>query len=92
MFPFPLVLLEAMQFELPIISSNEGGIPDIVKDSETGFIVEKQKPKQLAEKIKWLIDHPEEVRLMGEKGQKYFLEHYTLEIFEKRMTHILNQI
>ena len=89
---FPLVLLEAMQFELPIISSNEGGIPDIVKDSETGFIVEKQKPKQLAEKIKWLIDHPEEVRLMGEKGQKYFLEHYTLEIFEKRMTHILNQI
>ena len=89
---FPLVLLEAMQFELPIISSNEGGIPDIVKDSETGFIVEKQKPKQLAEKIKWLIDHPEEVRLMGEKGQNYFLEHYTLEIFEKRMTHILNQI
>jgi glycosyltransferase involved in cell wall biosynthesis len=89
---FPLVLLEAMQFGLPIISSNEGGIPDIVKDSETGFIVEKQKPKQLAEKIKWLIDHPEEVRLMGEKGQKYFLEHYTLEVFEKRLTHILNQI
>jgi glycosyltransferase involved in cell wall biosynthesis len=89
---FPLVLLEAMQFGLPIISSNEGGIPDIVKDGETGFIVEKQKPKQLAEKIKWLIDHPKEVCLMGEKGQKYFLEHYTLEVFEKRMTHILNQI
>jgi len=89
---FPLVLLEAMQFGLPIISSNEGGITDIVKDSETGFIVEKQKPKLLAEKIKWLIDHPKEARLMGEKGQKYFLEHYTLEIFEKRMKHILNQI
>ena len=89
---FPLVLLEAMMFGLPVISTNEGGIPDIVKDGETGFIVEKQKPKQLAEKIKWLIDHPEEVRLMGEKGQKYFLEHYTLEVFEKRLTHILNQI
>ena len=89
---FPLVLLEAMQFGLPIISSNEGGIPDIVKDSETGFIVEKQKSKQLAEKIKWLIEQPKEARIMGEKGQKYFLEQYTLEVFEKRMTHILNQI
>jgi hypothetical protein len=29
---------------------------------------------------------------MGEKGQKYFLAQYTLEVFEKRMTHILNQI
>jgi len=89
---FPLVLLEAMMFGLPVISTNEGGIPDIVKDGETGFIVEKQKPKQLAEKIKWFIENPEKAILVGKKGQEMFFKHYTLEVFEKRIIHILNQI
>ena len=89
---FPLVLLEAMQFGLTIISSNEGGIPDIVKNDETGFVIENQNPNKLAEKIKHLIDNPEKASLMGEKGRQYFLEKYSLEVFERRMIHILNQI
>jgi glycosyltransferase involved in cell wall biosynthesis len=66
-----------MMFGLLITSTNEGGIPDIVKDGETVFINVKQKLKQLADKIKWLIEHSKEVCLMSEKGQKYFLEQYT---------------
>ena len=89
---FPLVLLEAMMFGLPVISTNEGGIPDIIKDSETGFIVEKQKPKQLSEKIKYLIENPDNAIIIGKKGQEMFFKRYTLEAFEKRMTNILNQI
>ena len=89
---FPLVLLEAMMFGLPVISTNEGGILDIVKNGETGFIVDKQNPGKLAEKIKHLIDNPEKVSLMGKKGREYFIEKYTLEVFERRMVHILNQI
>ena len=89
---FPLVLLEAMMFGLPIIATNEGGIPDIVKNGETGFIVDKQNPEKLAEKIKHLIDNPEQASFMGEKGRQYFLEKYTLEVFERRIVHILNQI
>ena len=89
---FPLVLLEAMMFGLPVISTSEGGIPDIVKNGETGFVIDKQNPNQLAEKIKWFIDNPEEAILMGEKGREYFLENYTLEVFENRLTYILNQI
>ena len=54
-------LLEAMMFGLLITSTNEGSIPDIVKDGETVFINEKQKLKQLADKIKWFIEHSKEV-------------------------------
>ena len=89
---FGLVNIEAMMFGLPVISTNEGGIPDIVKNGETGFIIENQNPNKLAEKIKWFIDNPEQAILMGEKGREHFLENYTLEIFENRLTHILNQI
>ncbi|WP_259325232.1 glycosyltransferase family 4 protein, partial [Phocaeicola vulgatus] len=41
---FGLVNLEAMEYKLPVISTNEGGIPDIVKDGENGLICEKQNP------------------------------------------------
>ena len=89
---FGIVNIEAMMFGLPVISTNEGGIPDIVKNGETGFIIENQNPNKLAEKIKWFIDNPEETNSMGEKGREHFLENYTLEIFENRLTHILNQV
>ena len=48
---FPLVILEAMEYKLPVISTNEGGIPDIVKDGENGLICEKQNPSHLASKM-----------------------------------------
>lgn len=87
---FPLVLLEAKMFKLPIISSSEGGIPDIIEHGTTGFIVNKQNPEHLAEKINWLIDYPDKATLMGEKGKKKFFKNYTIEVFEKQLISILN--
>ena len=89
---FGLVNLEAMMFGLPIISTNEGGIPDIVKHNETGFIVEKQNPTQLAEKMEWLINNPKLAKKMGKEGQNQFHKKYTLEKFEYRLTDILKEI
>jgi len=46
-----VVLLEAMASGCPVIGSNVGGIPDIITDGETGFLVPEQRPDILAEKI-----------------------------------------
>lgn len=89
---FGLVNIEAMMFGLPVISTNEGGIPDIVVDVETGFIVDKQNSEKLAEKIKILIDHPEMRFRMGSAGRVKYEENYTLEHFERRIISILNKI
>jgi glycosyltransferase involved in cell wall biosynthesis len=89
---FPLVILEAMQYGLPVVSTNEGGIPDIVEDGITGYIVEKQNPVELAKRMEELILNPELRETMGKAGQQKFREHYTLEHFEKRMCEILNSI
>jgi glycosyltransferase involved in cell wall biosynthesis len=69
---FPLVTLEAMQFALPVISTNEGGVPDIVNDGETGFLVERQNVEQLAEKIALLLQNKELRQMMGQKGYERF--------------------
>lgn len=91
MSDFPLTLLEAMEQSLPCISTNEGGIPNIIEVGKTGFIVEKQNPQQLAEKIEYLIDHPDTCRKMGIAGKKKFQEEFTLEKFENRMKDILKE-
>ncbi len=48
---FPCVLVEAMSFSLPIVSTHWRGIPSIVEDGETGFLVETNEPHQLAQRI-----------------------------------------
>ncbi|WP_276864609.1 glycosyltransferase family 4 protein [Mediterranea massiliensis] len=89
---FGLVLLEAMEYAIPCISSNEGGVPTVIDEGKTGYVIEKQQPLILAEKIAYLIDHPALSQAMGEAGRKKFKEEFTLERFENRMKEILQEI
>ncbi len=88
---FPLVLLEAMQFHLPVISTREGGIPDIVSDTVTGFTVEQKNVEQLAGKLEVLINNPALRIQMGNAGYEYFKKELTLPKFERRLTDILQK-
>jgi glycosyltransferase involved in cell wall biosynthesis len=88
---FPLVLLEAMQYGLPIVTTGEGGIPDIIDEGKTGYIVKKQHPEALAKGIEKLIQNPVLRKSMGRAGQEKFSKYYTLDIFINRMCGILRQ-
>lgn len=88
---FPLVLLEAMQHGVPCVSTAEGGIPSIIDDGKTGFLVERQNAKMLAEKMAWLMEHPEECKCMGMKGREKFEREFTLDVFERKLKSILEQ-
>lgn len=89
---FPLVLLEAAQFCLPVISTYEGGIPDIVVDGESGFLVDSQNPELLAEKIAILLNNKDLGIEMGKNAYNRFMTNFTLEIFEKNMLKTFNSI
>jgi glycosyltransferase involved in cell wall biosynthesis len=89
---FPLVCLEAMQFSLPIISTYEGGIPDILNDNITGFLVEPQNAQILADKIAILL-RDRDLRIeMGKKSFQQFINNYTLSLFENNMMRTFNAI
>jgi len=89
---FPLVILEAMQFGLPVISTKEGAISEIINDGETGFIVDKNSPEQIVKKLQILIKNPELKKKMGEAGRKKFIENYTIEKFENNLINILDNV
>lgn len=65
------VLLEAMAAGRPVIASRVGGIPEVVQDGVTGFLVPVGDDEALAERILWLVAHPEEAAAMGRRGQAF---------------------
>lgn len=88
---FPLVLIEAMQHGLPVISTFEGGIPDLVKHDQTGFLVPQRDVNELANYLEILILNPELRISMGQAGRKKYEREFTLAHFENRMIEILKQ-
>ena len=81
-----------MQFGLPVISTYEGAIPEIVENNKTGFLVEKKNPEELANKIEFLINNQDLRIKMGVAGKEKFYNQYTLEIFENNLTTILKNL
>lgn len=83
---FPLVLLEAMQYGLPCISTTEAAIPDIVRQGESGLLIDytpddDKFAESIADKIQWMIEHPKERVAMGQHGRSLFERNFTEEIF-----------
>ena len=89
---FPLSLLEAMEYTLPIISTSEGAIEDIVIDGETGFIVAQKNALELSEKMEQLIKNPSLRILMAKKAEERFSSNFTLKDFESRFLNILLKV
>lgn len=55
----PLVIQEAMACGIPVISTNSAGIPDLIENGKSGFTVNMNSPKEIAEKIRLLYESPE---------------------------------
>ena len=89
---FGLVNLEAMQNQLPVVSTMEGGIPDVVGNGFTGFLIPTNNAEALAEKLENLIKNPELREKMGKAGRKKYEKEFTLEIFEENLNIILQQV
>jgi len=85
----PLVILEAMQHSLPVVSTYEGAIPDLVIDGTTGFLVSKNDPQKLAERLEVLVKNPELCEKMGNAGRLQYDSNFSLPAFENRLISIL---
>ena len=73
-----LVFLEASACGLPIISTRQGGIPEVVVHEKTGLLLAKKDDvSELSEKILGLLREPEVRRQLGEEGRQYMEDHFS---------------
>ena len=75
----PLTLQEAQLMEKPVIATNVGGVPELMNDGETGFLVAKDNPKELFEKLSILLNNIENAKKMGEKGREFIKNNFNLD-------------
>lgn len=89
---YPLVLLEAMQCSTPIISSFEGGIPDIVRNNVNGFLVEASAIDEMAIKSLKIYNDPDLKMRLSSMSRKLYEDNNTVEVFENRLSLVIDQI
>jgi glycosyltransferase involved in cell wall biosynthesis len=84
--------VEAMAAGLPVIATQEGGIADFLFDPErnpekqsTGFAVDANSPEQIAERVRWILEHPIEVSAIGATARKMAFEKYDWDLIATDM-------
>ena len=82
---FGLVNLEAMNYQLPIVTTNFGGIPDEIINGENGYIVEPEDAQATADALCQLLEDASLRQRMGRAGYKKFMEEFTEETFERNI-------
>ncbi|HNP75556.1 MAG TPA: glycosyltransferase family 4 protein [bacterium] len=76
---FPYSILEAMAGGLPIVTTNVGGIPEIIENNRTGLLVEPKNPSQLAEKIFQLANNKSLAQKLAGRAQIDIKEKFSKE-------------
>jgi len=82
-----LAVLEAMAAGLPVIVSEVGGLPEIVKHGETGLLIPPKDPEALAQSLARVLEEPGLARKLGQKAREHVQEKYSLE----RMALVVNE-
>ncbi len=88
---YPLVVLEGMSHGLPVVSTYEGAIPDMVLETETGFLVPRQNVELLTERLKQLLGNVELREKLGQAGRERYKAFFTEEVFTGNLLAILKK-
>lgn len=67
---FGISIAEASAAGLAVVATNVGGIPEIVEHGVSGILLPPEDPEALAEAMLWMVEHPDERRAMGLRGQE----------------------
>jgi glycosyltransferase involved in cell wall biosynthesis len=72
----PMAIAEAMAAGVPVVTSNRCGMPYMVRDGESGFLVDPNNPTDIARRLKQLLKDDELRRSMGSKGREIALDRF----------------
>jgi len=89
---FGVAIIEASSCSIPVVVSNVGGLPEVVEDNVTGFVVPKENPKETALAIEKLILDDELRNKMGNEGRKRVERLYNWEDNVNQMIEIYKDI
>ena len=85
------VVLEAMACGTPVIGSAVGGIPDMIQEGETGFLIPPGDVRALAGRLKWILQHPQKAKQIGESARKFAAEFFSTELYIRNYSDLIEK-
>lgn len=89
---FSVVLVEALSFGLPIVSTNWRGIPSMVQDGVCGFLVPIRDALAVADKLEVLIRDPEIRRSFGDHSRQRYLDMFTIKKYHQHLHRVFQDV
>jgi len=72
----PMVILESWAAGVPVIAANVGGIPELITDRETGYLIPSNDPKAIADAVIHVLKNPDEARRIVQNARKLVRERF----------------
>lgn len=88
----PATLLEAQATGIPVLSSCHADIPEVVINGKSGFLVPERDADVLAERLEYLINHPEQWPSMGREGRRHVEKNYNIYEEVKTLENVYNTL
>ena len=89
---FPVVILESLSCETPVIATPVGGVPEVIRNGDNGLLVPVNNPLKLAEAIQYLLDN-EDVRVrLGLEGRKLIERSFSLNVIARKLFSIYTRL
>ena len=89
---FPYVIIQSFDFGKAVISTNRGGIPEILKNGEFGFIYDANNYLELSRKIIYATNNIEKIIKMGQNAKKYVNKNFNDEVFYMNLTKVYSRV
>lgn len=87
----PFAVLEALATGLPVVTTTVGGIPETIESDKNGFLVEPFNPRQFADRILYLLEHPANAAEMGALARKTVEERFDWRIVVKKVLKVYDE-
>ena len=85
----PLSLKEAQLMKKPVVATNVGGVPEMMIDGKTGFLVQQGNYEQIIDKLSLLLEDKELAKKMGNEGRKFVEETFNWELVTKNFIKVV---
>lgn len=91
---FPIVVLEALSCETPVVATPVGGVPEVIQNYQNGILIPPNNSLELSKAIQYLLENRDVRTRMGKEGRKGIMREFALKIIVRKLQtiyeHILN--
>jgi glycosyltransferase involved in cell wall biosynthesis len=85
-------ILEAMSMEKPVVATRVGGIPEVVQEGRTGYLIDPEDPRAIAQRVIRLLKDGEMRRQMGAEGRKLVETHYDNRVMVRQLEKLYHEL